>query len=484
MLSMRRALVVLLLASAAAAAQAQTLRLHPDNPHYYEYGGKPRVLITSAEHYGAVLNAAFNYVRYLDTLRADGLNLTRVFAGLYRERPDDFGIANNTLAPTPALYIAPFPRSDTPGALDGLNKFDLSRWNEAWVERLRDFVSQAARRGIVVEVTLFCVYYRDHMWEASPLHPRNNLEGLAEGAPRGEALTLKHAPLVKVQEGFVRKVIEALNEFDNVLYEICNEPYATGAPDDWQRHIGRTIAAAEARLPKRHLIAQNIANNGKKIVDPDPNVSVFNFHYARPPATVGENYGLNKVIGLDETGFDGTADFVYRIQAWDFLLAGGAHYNNLDYSFAPGYEDGTYAYPGTQPGDGSRTLRRQLGALSRFFQDLDFVKMAPSAGLIAGGVPEGASARALGAADGSRYALYLHHARILADHQPRYVVNTRRRAAALVLALPAGSWQARWWNPQTGKIDKSEEISHAGGERNLSSPEYTMDVALDLRRTR
>ncbi len=55
------------------AAHAAPLALHPENPHYFLFRGKPALLITSAEHYGAVLNADFDYVRYLDTLAADGL---------------------------------------------------------------------------------------------------------------------------------------------------------------------------------------------------------------------------------------------------------------------------------------------------------------------------------------------------------------------------------------------------------------------------
>ena len=43
------------------------MRLHPENPHYFLFGGKPTVLITSGEHYGAVLNREFDYKRYLDT---------------------------------------------------------------------------------------------------------------------------------------------------------------------------------------------------------------------------------------------------------------------------------------------------------------------------------------------------------------------------------------------------------------------------------
>jgi hypothetical protein len=40
---------------------AQPISLHPQNPHYFLFKGKPTILITSAEHYGAVLNADFDY---------------------------------------------------------------------------------------------------------------------------------------------------------------------------------------------------------------------------------------------------------------------------------------------------------------------------------------------------------------------------------------------------------------------------------------
>ena len=67
---------------------------------------------------------------------------------------------------------------------------------------------------------------------------------------------------------------------------------------------------------------------------PNPAVSIFNFHYATPPDTVALNFGLNRVIADDETGFRGSDDFVYRNEAWEFILAGGAIYDNLDYSFS------------------------------------------------------------------------------------------------------------------------------------------------------
>ncbi|HEU5021512.1 MAG TPA: hypothetical protein VFT60_06465, partial [Bryobacteraceae bacterium] len=138
------------------AVWAQPLQVDSANPHYFSFRGHPTVLITSGEHYGAVLNLDFNYRLYLDTLHADGLNLTRAFSGSYREVPGDFSIASNTLAPAPGRFIAPWRQRD--------GKFDLEQWDPKYFERLKDFVAQADARGIVVEFVLFCPLYNDSMW--------------------------------------------------------------------------------------------------------------------------------------------------------------------------------------------------------------------------------------------------------------------------------------------------------------------------------
>ncbi|TFH22606.1 MAG: hypothetical protein E4H10_13475, partial [Bacteroidia bacterium] len=51
-----------------------TVKLFADNPRYLEYQGEPVILITSAEHYGAVLNLDFDYQLYLETLGSEGFN--------------------------------------------------------------------------------------------------------------------------------------------------------------------------------------------------------------------------------------------------------------------------------------------------------------------------------------------------------------------------------------------------------------------------
>src|SRR5690606_16226072 len=78
---------------------AQPVSIDPENPHYLHYHNKPVLLITSAEHYGAVINANFDYHLYLRTLHREGMNYTRIFAGSYVEVPGSFGIEHNSLSP-------------------------------------------------------------------------------------------------------------------------------------------------------------------------------------------------------------------------------------------------------------------------------------------------------------------------------------------------------------------------------------------------
>ena len=86
------------------------IRVHPENPHYYLYDGRLTVLVTSAEHYGAVVNGAFDYVAYFDSLARYGLNYTRIYPGFLFEPTDKF-IRDNTLAPRPEDLILPWARS-------------------------------------------------------------------------------------------------------------------------------------------------------------------------------------------------------------------------------------------------------------------------------------------------------------------------------------------------------------------------------------
>ncbi|GAC1471858.1 MAG: hypothetical protein NVSMB9_18450 [Isosphaeraceae bacterium] len=437
---------------------------HPENPRYFLFRGAPAFLITSGEHYGAVLNADFDYIPYLDELHARGFNLTRLFSGTYREVSGSFQIAANTLAPAPGRYVAPWGRSRTGGAADGGNRFDLDRWNPAYFDRLADFVARAGERGIVVELVLFCPFYEEVLWEVNPLNARNNVNNVGS-IPRTEVYNRKHPAMLARQEAFVRQVLNRLSKFDNLFYEICNEPYFGGVTLDWQGRIASVIAEEEKKLGPRHMIAQNIANGRAEVSEPNPLVSLFNFHYATPPDVLALNAPLNKPIGDDETGFRGTADRPYRTEGWDFLLAGGSLYDNLDYSFTTANPSGDAAVRDPTPGGGGPALRKQLSTLKRFLSELDFLHMKPDDQFVVGGIPKKSTVRVLGR-KGKEYAIYL---------------NGGRRAS-LVLDLPGGRYRASWVNPLSGTTDKTQDLDHEGGKITLHSPDYEEDMALRINR--
>jgi hypothetical protein len=151
------------------------LSLHPENPHYFIFRGQPIILIGSTEHYGAVLNLDFDYIPYLDELATHGLNVTRTFSGIYLEPQGAFGIVKNTLAPAEEKLICPWARSVQPGYASGGNKFDLNQWDEDYFKRLKDFISEAGKRSIVVELDLFSNFYDTLQWKLSPLYIDNNI---------------------------------------------------------------------------------------------------------------------------------------------------------------------------------------------------------------------------------------------------------------------------------------------------------------------
>jgi hypothetical protein len=194
-------------------------------------------------------------------------------------------------------------------------------------------------------------------------------------------------------------------------------------------------------------------------------VSIFNFHYAEPRAAL-DNQALGRPLGDDETGFDGNADRPYRTEAWHFLLSGGAIFSNLDYSFTVGHEDGTAEVRDPTPGGGGPALRRQLRTLRTFLEGFQFTRMRPEPGVVAGGVPAGATLSAL-VEPGRQYAVYLGG-------------GDGSQPVALEVELPAGSYAVAWMDPKTGTLAGMSGFDHQGGRRRIEGPRYQEDLALKL----
>lgn len=470
------AAAVLLLSAPGRALADPPIRVHPANPHYLEWKGRLFLVVTSGEHYGAVLNADFDWRRYLATLQRDGMNLTRIFAGTYREAPGDFGIERNTLAPE--RFLAPWPQRD--------GRFDLRAWNEDFFDRLKAFVAEAEKRGIAVEVTLFCSTYAERQWSLSPFNPANNgnLFALADWK---RLHTLDNGGALEFQERLTRRIVRELNPFSNVIYEIQNEPWAdrtvTGAPVNpymplrwpntadcadaeslaWQERVAFWIRSEESGLPNRHLIAWNACNFRAPLRSILKGADLVNFHYAYPEA-VWWNYEWNVPVSYDETGFLGTADAAYRKQAWRFLLAGGGLFNHLDYSFSVGKEDGT-DHQEKSPGGGSPALRRQLRFLREFLEAMPLLEMKPDHRAVRHA--PGAETIAL-SAPGRAWAIYL----------------TGQGESFLLLDVPPGRYRAEWFRPADGARLAEQTVENRRGPLRLETPAFDEDAALRLTRLR
>jgi hypothetical protein len=172
------------------------------------------------------------------------------------------------------------------------------------------------------------------------------------------------------------------------------------------------------------------------------------------------------VIGDDETGFRGTGDAAYRTEAWEFILSGGGLYNNLDYSFVAGQEDGTFAYPASQPGGGNPKFRKQMKVLSEFIRDFDFIQMQPDTAAITS-VSAGSAVHAL-VQPGKAMAIYVRSEKLAGSS-----------TASLQVELAAGDWQAEWVDTKTGKVVGKQSVN---GRRavTLESPTFETDIALRL----
>ena len=430
----------------------EPISLLPSNPHYFLFRGKPEILITSCEHYGAVINLDFDYIKYLDELKICGLNATRLFTGYYHEVPGVFGIAKNTLAPAADAYLCPWERTGIPGARDGGNKYDLDKFNEKYLNRLFDFCKASSDRGIVIELSLFCPFYshalNGSMWEAAPFFHKNNINGV-ESVDILDIHNLSHPKLLYYQESLVKKIVTFLNGFDNIYYEICNEPYFDSITYEWQRHMAALIKDAEGSLKNKHLIGINVSNGYEVINNPDENFSVFSFHYTNSECMLA-NAGLKKVVGCNETGFAGSDATFYRRQAWELFMSGCGTYFGLDYSFAVGYEDGSFTAM-NQPGTGGREFRFQLKALKEFLINADVFHM----------LPDNSFVRKCFLGNGRFYAM---------SNPGRAYAVYSYGASWFELDLPGGTYEVEWLNPITQKKLKANVV-HSSGLMKLLPPE-------------
>jgi hypothetical protein len=468
-------------------AWAEPIKVAPSNPHYYFFKGKPIILITSAEHYGAVINKDFDYLKYLDALRAHELNYTRFYPGAMFE-PEGKFMAGNTLGPKPNSLVVPWVRSSTPGYRLGGNKFDLDRWDPDYFSRFKDFLHQAERRGIMVEICFFNSQYED-TWPLSPLSAGNNIQATGQCDWR-RAQSLKGSDLVARQDDYVRKLTIEANAFDNVILEICDEPGHIGTGFElsgpWVAHLTDIVLKTESALRNKHLLAQEVDGplGGPVDFSTDPRISVIvgQYIWGDDHGEMGGMKGLDfkykddKPIEMNETGYfplwyqgDKVADS--RVEAWEFIVGGGAGFNHLNGLF-------TVANPVGKSPVNERVLRA-LQNLHRFMSTFQFVRMKPDKDFVVRGLSSPEFHRAL-SESGKQYALYIHHSSPKVGGS--YTVVPGRYQEDVEIRLPVGRYQAEWVEPESGTVLSAVDLTNEGANCVLKTPDYRVDLALRIKR--
>ncbi len=415
--------------------------------------------------------------KYLTTLKKIGLNHTRIFLGDYVEKKDAFCIKSNTLNPDKGDFICPWKRSGEPGYALGGNKFDLDHWDKNYFQRLHDFMAIAEKNDIIVEAVLF---FASYTLENAPLFYKNNINH-SDVIKANQYMTLDNGNLLRRQEAYSKKLVKELNQYDNLIINVANEPWFDNqehpgfvslppkATKEWIKAVSGWIIETESALPKKHLISVDYLNEGCLISDKDKNnyyknISIFNHHYDRNASSVILNYNrINKAFSFNETGLMPPITPQYRIQGWKYIFSGGALYNNLDFTFQVGHEDGS----GTSrfscawySGCADTNMKYQLANLLKFMKSVNFIKMKPDYQAIA-----------VNYGDENIYPL------IWKGHQ--YAVYFEGgHSAKIKLNIPDGEWLVKWINPADLKQISKDKVIVKNNFLELRGPKYEEDVLL------
>ena len=433
--------------------QSGPLRVLHSNPRYFTDGTGKAIYLTGSHHWNNLQDSGlepipiFDYSAYLDRLQQYNHNLVRLWVSeqaAWHSRTDE-KVVHDPL---------PYRRRGPGTALDGGLKFDLTELSEAYFDRLRSRVVAAGDRGIYVAVMLFQGFSieskgrgKGNPWPGHPYHSANNVNGMngdVDGDGEGtEVHTLQVPAITALQEAYVRKTIDTLNDLDNVLYEISNESHAHS--EEWQYHMITYIKSYEAGKPKQHPVGMTVeqpgGDNSELTNSPADWISPNNQppqeeadagsvakgapaqnddYMSSPPVATGK-----KVIVSDTDhlwGLGGNSDWV-----WKSFLRG---LNPIFLDPDPHQLERRVDRVGLQNWE---SIRRAMGYTLTFAKRMDLAAMVPD--------PEIASSGYCLAHDGEEYLVYVPADE---DGSVEKTVSVDLSAASAALAV-------EWFNPRTAE---------------------------------
>jgi hypothetical protein len=371
----------------------------------------------------------------------------------------------------------PYQRTGHGVALDGGPKFDLSQFNQAYFDRLRERVVAAGNRGIYVSVMLFQGWSIDkkpnrpgNPWPGHPFHRNNNINGvdgdLNDNGQGEEIHTLLVPRITALQEAYVRKVIDTVHDLDNVLWEISNESHwgSTG----WQYHMIDYIKSYEAHQSMQHPVGMTFqwpgGDNSALVASPADWISPHaqGGYRDNPPAADGSKVMIADTDHLWGVGGDQT-------WVWKSFCRG----------LNPIYMDPLDA-------DSTREMaRRAMGNTLTYAKRMDLAAMTPDT--------ESASSGYCLANAGTEYLIYLPSTGIVKGRGYRVLRWLSRLSESRVvgwfsqhsglnatvtvdLSATSGALHVEWFNPTTGNIIAGKTV--AGGTSSDFVAPFVSDAVL------
>jgi hypothetical protein len=448
------------LMSAAGAVATGPLRPLAANPRYFTDGSGRAIFLTGSHTWPNFATdqspAKFDYPGYLDFLAAHNLNFFR--AWVWDVPYSVQGISGGPFEWEPLAYARTGPGLAT----DGKPRFDLTKFNPAFFDRVRERTIMARDRGMYTAIMLFQGFawqYNRTDHDGFPLDGRNNINGVDAG-PKDGAATLANPAVTAVQEAYVRQVIDTLNDLDNVLYEITNE--SGPASTAWQYHFIDFIHAYERTKPRQHPVGMTYQYSGGKNSDLaeshadwiSPNCEPE--FVLSPPVADGRKvivFDTDHGYGWQDLRRDGPA--LHKVWAWKCFLRGN-HTLFMDPYLAkpPGKAAARNHPPGVNPVDPYfgltpdpyyEPLRSAMGDTRRYALQMN----------LAAALPHGELAS-------TTYCL--------ADPGREYLVYASPGEKDFTVQLVAGAYAFEWFNPAEGTVGENGSLVAAEGRRSFTAP--------------
>jgi hypothetical protein len=429
------------------------LRVDPVNPRYFNDGTKT-VFLTGSHTWGNGRDrgltdppAAFDFGLYLDFLTAHHHNFFRFWTW---EQPHSWN--NNTDNLDRYFVPFPWPRTGPGNASDGKPKFDLSQFDQSYFDRMHQRLADAGSRGIYASVMLFdgwdLVYAYNTTDGGYPYASGNNVNGITTGGTQSQALA--DSAVTAIQEAYVRKVVDTVNDLDNIVYEIANETNQGSVM--WQYHMISLVKTYEAGKPKQHPVGMTSTYPG---TDGDLYASSADWISPNTQSVTGDG---RKVVVNDTdhsycwTCLKGDGPDKQRAWAWEQFTQG------VSTLFMDPYLEvwsGRNAPSGNTPDSYWEPFRYALGYTRSYADRMDLAHATPSGSLSSTGYCL--------ANPGSQYLVY----------QPS--------SGAFTLTVTAGTYTAEWFNASAGTVAGSSSMTLTAGSKSFTPP-FSGDAVLFLSR--